>query len=107
VLASAAEDIEDASNVDAAYETLDSAAREVLGEPLSTRVDREAVEAALDPIESVGSRDSVGGPAPAQTESSLTRAEDRLDADRDTVEQRRAALQGAETELGEEVTTRV
>jgi argininosuccinate lyase len=99
------------------YETLESAAQEVLGESLSAHVDREAerseasedgegrpasreaVEAALDPAQSVASRDSAGGPAPAAVATQLAAADDDLSADRESLATERDALSAAETEL--------
>jgi len=82
---------------------LDEASRHVLGEPLSASVDPEAVERALDPAESVASRDSRGGPAPAAVEESLDRAANRLDGHRETVRSRRDALAAARERLDAEV----
>jgi argininosuccinate lyase len=107
VVALAAEEIDDPAPTDAAYESLDAVAREVIGDSLETRVDREAVEAALDPTESVGSRDSVGGPAPEQVEASLSTARDRIEADREAIGRHRETLEAAEARLEEEVTARV
>jgi argininosuccinate lyase len=83
--------------------TLDTVAEEVLGASLFEYVSREAVERALDPIESVASRDSVGGPAPAAVEAALDTVDDRLEADANTVESRRTALADAESALETEV----
>jgi len=63
----------------------------VLGESLSTYVDREAVERALDPDASVTMRDSRGGPAPAALADSLERARGTLAEDREALEERRDA----------------
>jgi len=106
-VALAAEALEDGSDTAAAYAALDAAAEETLGEPLEARVDRDAVEAALDPAESVASRDSAGGPAPSAFGAARTRARDALGEHRDALDARRAALERAEARLGEEVTRRV
>jgi argininosuccinate lyase len=90
-----------------AYETLDAAAREVLGGSLDEHVDRDAVEDALDPAESVASRDSVGGPAPDAVADALERVRSALDADRETVAARREALESAAAERDAEVRRRV
>ncbi|MFD1586651.1 argininosuccinate lyase [Halorientalis brevis] len=90
-------------SADPDYETLESAAQEVLGESLSAHVDRDAVEAALDPAESVASRDSAGGPAPTAVEGQLDAAEDDLAADEAALADEREALSGAENMLREEV----
>ncbi|WP_152039548.1 argininosuccinate lyase [Salinigranum salinum] len=83
--------------------TLDSVTEETLGESLFDHVSREAVERALDPAQSVASRDSVGGPAPDAVASALASAEETLDADAATVDARRAALADAEDALETEV----
>jgi argininosuccinate lyase len=77
------------------YEALDAAAQAVLGESLSTYVDREAVERALDPDASVRMRDSRGGPAPAALADSLERARGTLAEDREALEERRDAVADA------------
>lgn len=89
------------------YEALDGAARDVLGEPLAERVDREAVEAALDPSTSVASRDSLGGPAPEAVEAALDRSVAALEADTETLETRRTALDSAAAKRHKEVNHRV
>jgi len=85
------------------YGTMDAVTEAVLGESLSAYVDREAVEAALDPTESVASRDSRGGPAPEAMADQLATARDRLDGDRETLAERRAALAEAADRLETEV----
>ncbi|MFQ3319480.1 MAG: argininosuccinate lyase [Natronomonas sp.] len=87
------------------YEALDAAAQDILGTPLAERVDRDAVEAALDPAESVASRDSVGGPAPETVAAALARVEDGIAADTEALATRREALEDAEATLREEVAT--
>jgi argininosuccinate lyase len=82
---------------------LAAAAHEVLGESLWDHVDREAVERVLDPRESVGTRDSRGGPAPDAVAAHLDRARDGLAGDRTTVDQRRAAVDDACERLDREV----
>jgi argininosuccinate lyase len=89
------------------YEALDGAARDVLGEPLAERVDREAVEAALDPSTSVASRDSLGGPAPGAVEAALDRSVAAVEADTETLETRRTALDSAAAKRRKEVNHRV
>ncbi|QLD85762.1 argininosuccinate lyase [Natronomonas halophila] len=87
------------------YEALDEAAQEVLGESLSEHVDRESVEAALDPEQSVASRDSLGGPAPDAVAAALERAVAGVEADVDTLETKREALSAATADLDTEVST--
>ncbi|MFB6280788.1 MAG: argininosuccinate lyase [Haloferacaceae archaeon] len=88
-------------------EALDAAAREALGESLFERVDRAAVEAALDPAESVRARDSRGGPAPSATAAALGDAREALAADREALAARREALAAADDRLRREVERRV
>ena len=89
------------------YEALDGAAREVLGEPLDARVDRDAVEAALDPAKSAESRDSFGGPAPDAVAAALDRSVDAVEADTETLEAHRNTLTAAAERRREEVNRRV
>ncbi|MFB6131755.1 MAG: argininosuccinate lyase [Salinigranum sp.] len=88
-------------------DVLDAVAAEVLGESLFAHVDRERVEAALDPAESVAGRDSAGGPAPAAVRSQLEDAGAGVDADRAAIEARREALSEADDRLRAEVETYV
>ena len=89
------------------YEALDGAAREVLGEPLDARVDRDAVEAALDPAKSAESRDSFGGPAPDAVAAALERSVDAVEADTETLEAHHNTLTAAAERRREEVNRRV
>jgi len=84
-------------------ETVDAAARDVLGEGLSAYVDRAAVERALDPAESVAARDSRGGPAPDAVERHLERANEQLAADRERLAERRRTVETARERLETEV----
>ena len=83
--------------------TLDAVTEAVVGDSLFDHVSRDAVERALDPVESVASRDSVGGPAPAAVSAALDDVRGRLAADAETVERRRTALADAEARLDREV----
>ncbi|WP_336023988.1 argininosuccinate lyase [Halobellus salinisoli] len=83
--------------------TLDAVAADVLGESLFEYVSRERVEAALDPIESVASRDSLGGPAPSAVAAQLDDAGTALAADRTTYDDRTTALDDAAESLEAEV----
>ncbi|WP_410766083.1 argininosuccinate lyase [Haloferax sp. DFSO60] len=83
--------------------TLDAVATDVLGESLFTHVTEAAVEAALDPTESVASRDSLGGPAPTAVESTLSTANDELSLDSAAVADARDSLSAAAESLEEEV----
>ncbi|MFY4811340.1 argininosuccinate lyase [Haloarcula sp. AONF1] len=77
------------------YEALSAVAEDVLGEPLSTYVDREALAAALDPTESVAMRDSRGGPAPDAVAEQVSVAEDALAIDSEALTARRQAVSQA------------
>ncbi len=90
-----------------AYDDLDAAAREVLDDGFGAYTDREAIEAALDPVESVDSRDSLGGPAPEAVEANLENARDTIEADTTTLRSRRDALEAAADALETEVSRRV
>ena len=52
---------------------------------------------------SIPSRDSAGGPAREAVEAALADAREEIEADRETVESRRAALAAADAELRSEV----
>jgi len=83
--------------------TLDAVAADVLGESLFEYVSRERVEAALDPVQSVASRDSVGGPAPEAVASQLDGSEAGIGADQTALEERSDALEDAAETLQAEV----
>ncbi|QRV16709.1 argininosuccinate lyase [Haloterrigena salifodinae] len=85
------------------YDALEAAAREVLGEPLESLVDPDAVEEALDPAASVASRDSQGGPAPEAVADQLELARESQSDDRAALEELDAALEAAHETLREEV----
>jgi argininosuccinate lyase len=88
---------------DPSYEDFETAAADVLDEPLDAYVDRAAVEDALDPAASVASRDSLGGPAPDAVADQLETVAEELDADREALVTTREALSVAENELQQEV----
>ncbi|ELZ06553.1 argininosuccinate lyase [Natrialba aegyptia] len=85
------------------YDALDAAAKAVLGEPLASYVDPDAVTDALDPVESVASRNSQGGPAPEATAPQLDSGRDTLGADESTHSELAGELETAHTALREEV----
>ena len=89
------------------YADLDAAADEVLGERLDAYADREEIVSALDPAESVRSRDSVGGPSPETVTDSLATIREAIDTDETTLRARRDALEDAEDALKSEVSRRV
>jgi argininosuccinate lyase len=93
----------DGRDVAPGYEDLDAAAREVLGSPLSAFVSREVVATALDPAESVASRDSAGGPAPAAVADQVEAASAALDGHRAAAEDRAGSLDEAERRLDDAV----
>jgi argininosuccinate lyase len=83
--------------------TLDAAAERVIGESLFDHVSESRVHAALDPTESVASRDSVGGPAPAVVADALDSVDAGIERDARVVEATRAALADAAATLETEV----
>jgi len=85
------------------YAALDAAARDVLGEPLESYVDPDAVERALSPAESVAARGSFGGPAPEAVADALDRATERHETDADALAARRETLAEAADRLDREV----
>ncbi|WP_135303512.1 argininosuccinate lyase [Haloarcula amylovorans] len=94
VVAEAAADL-DADEDAPDYEALSAVADDVLGDSLSQFVERDAVERALDPTESVAMRDSRGGPAPAAVAEQVSGAKEVLTAHRETVEARSDAVEHA------------
>ncbi len=74
------------------YDVLDAAVVEVVGDSLDAYVDRDAVQAVMDPEASVQSRDSYGGPAPAAVTEALEDVRDRISEDVATLESRRVVL---------------
>ncbi len=102
VVAHAAEEAETSQEAVSAA-LLDAATEAVLGESLFEYVSEERVDEALDPAESVASRNSFGGPAPAAIAESIVRAREQLAADGDALSERLSALENAEEQLHEEV----
>jgi len=100
IVALAAEQGADAAAVAAAAET-------VLDEPLEAHVDPDDVAAVLDPVESVASRDSRGGPAPGAVRDQLETVRAEAAADREALTTRRDALDSASDRLAAEVATYV
>ncbi|WP_049924262.1 argininosuccinate lyase [Halopiger djelfimassiliensis] len=101
VVAVAAETIAESNTGEG--DALEAAAAEVLGESLSAFVDPDAVEDALDPAESVASRDSRGGPAPDAIVPQLEAAREARDAHEATRSAEATALEDARVALREEV----
>ncbi|RQG93183.1 argininosuccinate lyase [Natrarchaeobius halalkaliphilus] len=87
------------SDIDA----VEAAAQDVLEEPLKSFVDPADVEAALDPTESVGSRDSRGGPAPGAVTANLETARQVRENDEHRLTDEAAALETAHEALRSEV----
>jgi argininosuccinate lyase len=85
------------------YAAIEAAATEVLDEPLDSHVSREDVEATLDPVESVASRDSLGGPAPEAVDAQLESATKALEADTEARDEREETLETAHETLTEVV----
>ncbi|MGM0604136.1 MAG: argininosuccinate lyase [Halobacteriota archaeon] len=82
---------------------LDAAAADVLGESLYEYVTAEAVHAALDPTQSVESRDSTGGPAPSAVAETIDAARSVVAADETVLSDRIEHLEHATDELRAEV----
>ncbi len=101
LVAIAAERIESASGDN--YDAIEAAAAAVLDEPLENYVDPAAVEDALDPAESVASRDSQGGPAPDAIAAQLEAATEAIAADETTLAETSESLQTAHETLRDEV----
>ncbi|ADD05337.1 argininosuccinate lyase [Natrialba magadii ATCC 43099] len=85
------------------YDALDAAAEDVLGEPLEAYVDPDAVADALDPAQSVASRDSQGGPAPTAVADQLEYARDAIESDEAVQTDLVDELDAAHAALREEV----
>jgi argininosuccinate lyase len=100
IVAAAAENGDD-------YEAVAAAAEDVLDAPLSEYVAPDEIRAALDPAESVGMRDSRGGPAPEAMATHLDRATGTLAADREALADRRSALADAADRLATEADSHV
>lgn len=90
-----------ASENGADYAALDSAAEDVLGNSLSQFVEPDAVEAALDPAESVAMRDSTGGPAPDEVVEQVTSVSATVAADEEKLAETRESLTSANAKLTE------
>ncbi|WP_435348042.1 argininosuccinate lyase [Haloarchaeobius sp. HRN-SO-5] len=103
ILATAAE-LAAADGRDPDYEAVDEAASTVLDGSLSAYVDRDAVEAALDPAESVAMRDSAGGPAPDAVTDQVTEADARLSTDESVVDGLRESIDESHERLTTTVT---
>jgi argininosuccinate lyase len=102
VVALAAEEAEDSDTAVSAT-LLDEATEDVLGESLFEYVSEGAVESALDPAQSVDSRDSHGGPAPEAVEATIADAREGLQTDSDRLADRLGDLEAAEAAVDEEV----
>ncbi len=85
------------------YDALESAAQEVLGESLEAYVDPAAVRDALDPVESVASRDSQGGPAPDAVTPQIESARTAVMTDENALADASDALETAHDVLRSEV----
>ncbi|WP_336342647.1 argininosuccinate lyase [Halalkalicoccus ordinarius] len=94
-----------ASEAGSDYAALEAAAEELLDEPLDAYVSRKAIEEALDPVESVASRDSRGGPAPDAVRDRLEAVRGGIAADGEAVDELEGAIIRADDALAEEVRT--
>ena len=99
IVATAAERVSDGDTPEAAAAKVDEATRNVTGEALSAYVRREDVEAALDPVHSVASRDSAGGPAPEAVSSELETAVAGIETDDAALADERTSLAAAAERL--------
>jgi argininosuccinate lyase len=84
-------------------DALDAAAEEILGDSLSTYVERAAVADALDPETSAASRDSTGGPAAEAVAEDLSAAESSIADDEEALAGEREKLAAADDRLRAEV----
>lgn len=96
ILAKAAQEGADAA-------AIESAAEEVLDEPLDAYISNEEIQAALDPIQSVASRDSRGGPAPSAVNAQLDSVAKTLESDREALTNQQANIESAHETLTEVV----
>ncbi|MEF8780146.1 MAG: argininosuccinate lyase [Haloferacaceae archaeon] len=103
VVATAAERFEN----DLSAAKIDAVAEEVMGESLFAYVNREDVRAALDPVESVASRDSTGGPAGPEVAAGIAAARDGLRDDEAAASERRDGIEAARETLASEVASYV
>jgi argininosuccinate lyase len=85
------------------YEDIADVAGDLLDQPLSEYVDREAVERALAPTENVAMRDSAGGPAPEAVTEQLSDAEESVTQHRDAHSDLVTAIERADDRLDREV----
>ena len=95
--------VAEAAEEGADYDALDAAAQGVLGKSIADVAPREQVEAALDPAQSVASRNSRGGPAPEAVVDALDDVGMTVTEGRETVEAARDELQDAADSLQKEV----
>ncbi len=104
IVATAATDLSDDPDTKAVIEAVESTAREVLGpDGVSPYVEAAELAAVLDPIESVATRDSFGGPAPMAVAAALDRVEADLTTDTEQLTDRRETLAAAAAARREEV----
>jgi argininosuccinate lyase len=88
---------------DPGIDEIEAAVEAELGKGLDEITDRAAIEATLDPAESVRMRDSRGGPAPEALVEHLDRARESLDADKSVLDERQKSLDDANATLSSEV----
>ena len=103
IVAAAAETVSDDDDPETAAAKVDEATRNVTGSPLSAYVSREDVASALDPANSVASRDSAGGPAPETVASDIVAAKTGIESDTVRLEDRNEAHAAATNLLDAEV----
>lgn len=88
-------------------DAIEAAAENVLDEPLDTYLTRDELRALLDPVHSVETRDSLGGPAPAAVAEQLDTTADAIDDHYEALERRQATLEQAHETLTEVVHSHV
>lgn len=98
IVAKAAEHGSDMAAIHVAVET-------VLDEPLEAVCEPAAIEASLDPRNSVTMRNSLGGPAPETVDPAIDRSADTLATDRTRLDTTQSALEEASTVLDDAITT--
>ncbi|MFB6146114.1 MAG: argininosuccinate lyase [Halobacteriaceae archaeon] len=93
----------EATDGDPDVEDVAAALDAVADRDLADLLDPADVTAALDPVESVAMRDSLGGPAPEQTRAAVERGLDRLADDREAAELRWESIRTAADRRRQEV----
>ncbi len=85
------------------YAGIDRIVRKKTGQALDEFVDEETINQALDPMENIAMRDSVGGPAVGPVLEAIETAQATVETHRTTISDARAELDGASNQLETEV----